>query len=111
MVTMGLLIDADGALMLLQEGFDMRQVGIAVRAVGQHYYAIGEARKHSVEGISGGAPVAEGCVSLRDLLHLGGCINRETLPVTGQSFEEMIALDVAVIVRARHIRRIQIDKV
>ena len=62
---------------------------------------------------TGRTPVAEGGVSLRNLLDLGAVVHRHLLarPVTRQAFQKVIALDVAIVVRARHVRRVQIDEI
>ena len=55
--------------------------------------------------------ITERRVRFLDLLNLCVLHDADALPIAGETFEEVIPLHVAVIIRAWHIGRIQIDKI
>src|SRR5208282_897680 len=86
-----------GLLVPPEYRFELSQVGITVRAVGQNDRAARETREHAVERLGGGAPVAEGRIAFRDFPHLGRRVDRQALPIAGKSFKKMISFDVAIV--------------
>jgi hypothetical protein len=70
-----------------------------------------ESIKKAIESVYRGPPVAERRIALRDLLDLRIFHDFKSPPVTGESFQKMISLHIAIVVRSRNVRRVKIDEI
>ena len=65
--------------------------------------------KEIVERFVRSSAIGEGRERLGDFFHLGVCEYFLSLPVAGEAFKKVIALDVTVVVRPRNIGWVQVN--
>ena len=110
-VAVWLLVSRHGRLVAAEQAFELVAVGIAVGAVGEHDNAVAVEAEQPVERLDRALAVAEGRIGLFDLLDPRILHDADAFPVAGKTFEEVIPLHVAIVIRAGHVGRIEIDQV
>src|SRR6185312_5406330 len=110
-VTVRLLVSGHGRLVATEQALQLLAIGKTVRAVGENDDAVPVLAEEPVKCLYGGPAVAEGRVRLLDFFDFRLLHDGAVFPVTGKPLQEVIALHVAVIVRARYVGRIQINEI
>ncbi len=108
---MGFLQDVHGCLVATHQFAEGGKIRVGIGGIGEDEGGIGKSSEKPVESILGSAFVGERSEGFRDLTNLR--IHHEflALPVTGQTFEEVVAFDVAVVIGARDVGRIHVNQI
>src|SRR5690606_29187340 len=106
-----LYADVIPPLNLLQQPDQNLLVRIAVGRIRQDDDGLPEAVKELPKGLERSPAIRKRRVSFRNLVYHGSKIYLLSLPVAGQPLQEVVAFDVAIVVAARHVWRIEIHQV
>src|SRR3990167_7203072 len=102
-IPVGLLEDTDGRLVSFHQRDELIEVGETVRAIRKHDGALREPGEHAVEGLNRRTTIAKRGEPLCDFLDLGPMVDRQALPITRETFNKMVALDVTIVIRPRYV--------
>src|SRR5690606_23338662 len=105
------LVNLHAALIAGHQLSEHSKVWIAVGAVGQDDDLVLKPREHPVEGVNRCSAITERRVAFDDLFYLRRLVDLNALPVTGQTFQEVISLDITVVIGSGNVGWVQIDEV
>src|SRR3984885_8960049 len=94
-----------------EDGLELVELRKAIGTVRQHDNAASKDMEKAIKSIERGPPIAKRGEAFRNFLHLRFFHDLEPTPVARQSLKKVIALDVAVIISARNVGWVQVNKV